>query len=183
MEGSDAPSTWHSWANYGHFDICCCSGYSNIHNSICTTSTCSPVINIGIGLHLKAQDTSSSSNPLTAHSLTTSLSELLSFPASHIVVFSFEEVTDGDFSAVVGLRDYQGLSGSTLTQVLQETSEEEYVKYGLENVRFSFNDQDLVFVEQLENQDSFSEVSPASALLPFSAFFLSLLFSLVLLTL
>ena len=112
--------------------------------------------------------------PLNAETFVNSLSEILSFPASHIIIFSFDEVADGDFDVVIGFRDYNGLSGSTISQVLQETGEEEFIKYGLSNIRLEFNDANSIYVDEL-HVESLSAVTSAGCILGFSVTLLILL--------
>src|SRR3990167_10401521 len=158
MEGSSAPSGWHSWANYGRYTICCCAVFSCVPPPICP-----PIISIGITLPLGLK---AASAPLTADSIAQSLSDILSIPVSHIRVFTFEEIDDTNSNAVVGFLDYHGLSGSTINQMLQQTPPEVFAEHGLNDVRLSFSENDLVFIEELNNhQTSATDYSSAHSLL------------------
>ena len=129
MDGHDAPPGWHQWGNYNHFTVCCCAGFSHVPDLLGNSA-------VSLTFTTISRKATGASPTLTADAFAQYLSELLDYPVSRIYVFSFEGTADG-YQAVVGFADYQGISGSTMVKVLEQTPPEAFDQFGIGNVEIT----------------------------------------------
>jgi hypothetical protein len=126
--GTSAPAHWHQWANYNNYKVCCCSGFSHLHDLLGTN-----IVQLQFGRASKAALAETS---LTVGELQSSLSDMLQYPAENILVINLAP-QDNTYSATIKFLDNNGLSGNTLANVLLATPETTLVLYDLENVQFT----------------------------------------------
>src|SRR3990167_7956169 len=151
MDGNDAPVGWHQWGNYDDLTVCCCTGFSHLPALLGNSA-------VSVSFTSTARKAAGSPS-LSADEFAQYFADLLDYPVSHIYIFSFEAVDD-HYDAVVGFSDYQGISGSTMVQVLEQTPPESFDQFGIGNVDITvpenalFLDEELQMYETSETQQS-----------------------------
>ena len=150
MSGPDAPQGWHQWGGYNHYVACCCAGFSHLSDILQDEA---------VEIQFQSTKTGRKSlNTQEALELRAALSEMLNYPESAIEIISLD--SDGDsVDAVVQFLNSGNIAGSTMVQVLNNTPQETFEEFGIEN----FEIQTIHTNDFATTRDSVSEESSSSS--------------------